>query len=231
MGGSRLGSRQPAPVGIVTIGQAPRPDIGADLRAILGPSVPVLEAGALDELDAGQIAQLAPAGSDFPLITRLRDGSTVVVGKSRVLPLLQERLDQLAARGARLFAILCTGRFPAFRAPGPVLFPERVIAGTVEALGVRRLGLLPALPGQAAEVHQRWARAGFEPVVAPASPYGEDQAILEAVAQLRTARVQIAVLDCQGYRLRHRDLVRGVLDCPVLVPTALTGRWLQELAA
>lgn len=218
-------------VGLVTIGQAPRPDIGADLRTILGPGVSLVEAGALDALDAAQIAALAPRNGEFPLITRLRDGSTVVVGKPRIIPLLQARLDELAERGVRLFVVLCTGAFPPFRAPGPLLLPERVIAATVRATGVTRIGLLPPLEGQAPEVRARWSEAGFDPVVAPASPYGSDDTILGAGEQLRDAGVELVVLDCQGYRLHHRALLRRVLDCPVLLPTGLVGRLIQELVA
>lgn len=223
--------RPRACVGVVTIGQAPRPDIGADLQAVLGPGISLREAGALDPLSPRQIAALAPGPGDFPLITRLRDGSTVVVGKSRVIPLLQARLDELSAQGVRLFVVLCTGKFPALQAAGPVLFPERVIAKAVEALDVRNIGLLSPIPGQVAEVRARWVAAGFDVTVVSASPYGEDADVIRAAEQLRDAGVGLAVLDCQGYRLRHRDLVREALDCPVLVPTGLVGRLIQELVA
>jgi protein AroM len=218
-------------VGAVTIGQAPRPDICGDLRSILGHGVPLLEAGALDGLGSDQIAALAPEDGEFPLITRLGDGSTVVVAKPRIIPLLQQRLDELAERGARLFVILCTGAFPAFRAQGPVLLPQRVLAKAVEALGVRRVGVLPPLEGQVEEVRARWTDAGFEPTVIPASPYEQDGVIIQAAEGLRNARVELAVLDCQGYRLRHRDVVRQVLDCPVLSPSGVMGRLIQELVA
>ncbi len=227
---SQRGWSSPA-VGLVTIGQAPRTDICADLRSIVGPTVCLLEAGALDPLAPDEIAALAPGAHDFPLITRLRTGETVQVAKARIVPLVQARIDDLARQGARLFVVLCTGEFPAFRAPGPVLLPQQVVARSAEALGVHRVGILPPLPGQAVEVRRRWAAAGFEPTVVPASPYGTPEAILEAAGVLRTADAELVILDCQGYRLEHRELLRPVLDCPILVPTGLVGRLVQELVA
>ncbi len=67
-------------ISLVTIGQSPREDV---VVSMFGDSVPasVIEAGALDELDFSEIAELYPEPGDQPLVTRRRDGSEVVIGK------------------------------------------------------------------------------------------------------------------------------------------------------
>ena len=52
-------------IGLVTIGQAPRTDVVPEMRALLGPVVEVLEAGALDGMTPEEIAMLRPHEGDY----------------------------------------------------------------------------------------------------------------------------------------------------------------------
>src|SRR5688500_12224285 len=65
-------------IALVTIGQSPRPDVSSSMfneptRQRL------LEAGALDGLSDAMIHALTPVDGDHPLVTRLGNGSEVVV--------------------------------------------------------------------------------------------------------------------------------------------------------
>ncbi len=73
-------------VGLITVGQSPRSDVVPDMAEILGGDVEIVEAGALDGLDRERIATLAPEGDDEILVTRLTDGRSVFVGKTRMIP-------------------------------------------------------------------------------------------------------------------------------------------------
>ena len=73
-------------VGLITVGQAPRSDVVPDMAAILGGDVEIAEAGALDGLTLPLIASLAPEGDDEILVTRLADGSSVFIGKTKMIP-------------------------------------------------------------------------------------------------------------------------------------------------
>ena len=68
-------------IGLITVGQSPRSDVVPDMAAILGADADIVEAGALDGLDRGEIARLAPQGDDEIIVTRMRDGSPVFVGE------------------------------------------------------------------------------------------------------------------------------------------------------
>ncbi|MFD7510976.1 AroM family protein, partial [Streptomyces sp. NPDC059853] len=68
-----------APLGLVTIGQAPRTDLHEDAAPLLA-GIPFTEHGALDEDrfdgpgEAAARAAVAPAPGETPLVSRLRDG-------------------------------------------------------------------------------------------------------------------------------------------------------------
>src|SRR6185295_685956 len=86
-------------IGMITVGQAPRSDVVPDMAAILGGDVEIIEAGALDGLTREQIAPLAPEGDDEILVTRLADGSTVFVGKTKMIARIEARIAALEDRG------------------------------------------------------------------------------------------------------------------------------------
>ena len=78
-----------AKLGTITIGQAPRPDITPILERHLPPATACVHAGLLDGLARDEIEQrYAPRAGQATLITRLLDGSSVVVDKAGMLALL-----------------------------------------------------------------------------------------------------------------------------------------------
>ena len=117
-------------VGLITVGQSPRSDVVPDMAAILGGDVEIVEAGALDGLTREQITRLAPEGDDEILVTRLADGSSVFVGKSKVIPRIEAQIAALEDRGVTLNVLLCTGEFPQLAARRPA-------AGTRAGRGAR----------------------------------------------------------------------------------------------
>ena len=66
-------------VGAVTIGQSPREDVVQDLLPLMGEQVELIQAGALDELTREEVQAFAPGPEDYALISRLRDGSSVML--------------------------------------------------------------------------------------------------------------------------------------------------------
>ncbi len=114
-------------VGLITVGQAPRSDVVPDMAAILGGDVLIVEAGALDGLTREQIAPLAPEGDDEILVTRLADGSSVFVGKTRMIPRIEAKIAALEDQGVALNVLLCTGEFPKLAARRPFLEPHQLL--------------------------------------------------------------------------------------------------------
>ena len=219
-------------VGLVTIGRSPRPDVVPDMAAVIGPAVEIREAGALDGLSRGQIDALKPTGDDEILVTRLHDGTAVFLGKEKIVGLVEQRIAALERDGAALTALLCTGAFPRLHAARTLIQPHPVLLGTLRGLSwPGRLGVLtPSVP-HVPQTEARWRRDGFDPVVAPLSPYEEEDpaALARAAEAVRSGGAGLVVMDCMGFRRKTRDELRGMTGVPVLLANLLVARVITEV--
>ncbi|GIX47908.1 MAG: hypothetical protein KatS3mg131_2119 [Candidatus Tectimicrobiota bacterium] len=217
-------------IGLLTIGQAPRADVVPEMQAILGPQVTVLEAGALDGLTLEEIKALAPGPGDYVLATRLRDGTEVLVAREQIVPRLEQRIQELEARGVRVIGLLCTGSFPRLASRVPLLKPEPLLHALVQSLAGRgAVGVLTPSPAQRLQTQKKWQAMGVEAVVVAASPYGAPAALEQAGEALRAAGVTLVVLDCIGYTAAMKARLKAITGVPVLLAHALLARLLHEL--
>ena len=147
-------------VGAITIGQAPRTDVMEDIGDILGKELTLVQAGALDGLTAAEIEALRPDGTGNTLVSRLRDGTGVILQEQKILPLLQQRILELEEQGVRAILLMCTGEFPeGFRASVPLIYPSKVICGLVAGLdNVTRLGVITPEADQIRDIRRKWER-------------------------------------------------------------------------
>ena len=99
-------------IGAITIGQAPRTDVMEDLDDILRGDVELIQAGALDLLTLEEVETLRPDGTGNTLVSRMRDGTGVMLQEQKILPLLQQRIHDLEEQGVSAILIMCTGEFP-----------------------------------------------------------------------------------------------------------------------
>ena len=149
-----------------TIGQTPRPDLTADLEQRL-PGTVIEVRGALDGLPAGRIP--ACGSCDYPLETRLRDGTRVVIDAAFVEDRLQRALE--ASRGDVLaYLLLCAGPFPALTPPVgpggraiPLIRPFETAVRVLGERGYERLAVLVPFEAQAGPAERKWRAAGFAP--------------------------------------------------------------------
>jgi len=216
-------------VGLVTIGQAPRVDVVPEMADLMGPGAEIIERGALDGLTADAIARLAPAGDDEVLVTRLADGSAVFVGKPRVTPLVQARIDEVEAAGAALTVLLCTGAFRGLRAARALVTPETVLVGVLRGIAFPgRLGVICPSARHVAQTDARWRGHGFDPVVVPMSPY-EHAPAPDAAGMFRSEGVGLVLLDCMGFRRDARRALQDALGVPLVVANLLVARVVGEM--
>ncbi|HTK93606.1 MAG TPA: AroM family protein [Verrucomicrobiae bacterium] len=219
-------------VGMITVGQAPRSDVVPDMTAILGSDVEIVEAGALDGLSRAEIAPLAPEGDDEILVTRLADGSSVFVGKTKMIPRIEAKITALEDRGVALTVLLCTGEFPKLRARRPFLEPQQLLLGLLHAMVFPgRLGVLTPSERHVPQTLARWRACGFDAHVAPLSPYEEHDpaAVRRAAEALRAGNAGLVVMDCIGFRRKTRDEVAALTGAPTLVANLLVARVAAEL--
>jgi protein AroM len=222
-------------VGMATIGQTPRIDVVPAMARILGPDVKTVEAGALDGLDAAEIAALAPATGEQPIVTRLRDGSSTRLSHRAIIPRMQRCVDDLTAQGAEFVVMLCGADWSEVRSDKLIVNPGKLFPNIVSALAAgRRLGIIKPDGGQVEGETRRYAGLGIDARVTSASPYAGDARIdlaRRAAEQLRAQQVDLVWMTCVGMDERMRETVQEVVRRPVILAQALLGRVVAEVVA
>ena len=73
-----------ARMGVVVIGQSPRPSIAAEISALLSPGVAIELRGALDGMSRAEIDAIPPRDGTDALFTLLPNGDAVKISKKAV---------------------------------------------------------------------------------------------------------------------------------------------------
>jgi len=218
-------------IGFLTIGQSPRQDVLEEIIPLLGPDKVIKEAGALDFLSQPEIGALRPEGDDFPLVTRLRDGAPVVVGKKKIVPLLRSRVEGLEKEGVDLLALLCTEDFDDLSSIKPLLMPVRIMRSFVFAVLTRgRLFVLVPLSAQKKAAERKWQRREISVNVEALNPYGGGGGLEAVFPAVEEASPDIIILDCIGYPLAIKESLRKGIKRPVLLPRLVLAAAIRELA-
>ena len=218
-------------IGMLTIGQAPRGDILPPLMEILGDGFEIVEAGALDDVTSEEIDQIEFEPDDYLLVSRMRDGTEVMITKRFILPRLQEKLRRLEEQGVGLTVIMCTGRFPKFESKGLVVTPQEILKGVLEATLKRgRLGVVYPAEEQMHMAETTFGREGVEVYADFLSPY-EGESDVEALAdRLADQDLDLILLNCFGFSSNVKAAVAERTSRPVILSNTLVARVLKELA-
>ena len=187
------------------IGQSPRPDLVAELAAILPESVRILEVGALDGIDPAAIPVI---GSDAanPLSTRLADGRRVVVDEPWIAPLLQRAVRRAEAAGADALLLLCAGGFGDLTSDRPLIRPSLAVARALHERAVRTIVVVVPSQAQIPASDAKWRGLGFDPRPIAASLSAGFDEVVEAAAQ-----AEAVVLDFVGHPAELIDRLERAL--------------------
>ncbi len=213
----------PPRLGVITIGQSPRPDLHA-VFAREAPHAEVLVRGALDDLDAEAIAKLASTGCDYPLLVRLHNGASAELPLTTVHQRVVAAAASFSDDGVYAIVVACAGAFPEVPCTVPVLLPGQLLPAAVRAM-VRshRIGVVSPIAGQLAAAEAKWRSDGFDPVMACASPVAEHE--IDAAAEtMRLARPELVVLDCMGHSDEYTQRFADRCRRPVVSAQSLTAR-------
>lgn len=216
-------------LGVVTIGQAPREDIGRSFGPHLDRAgIEIVQRGAVDGLTEDYIrSTLGPAGDETTYVTKLLSGRSVELAKQRIVPLLQECINELQSR-CDAIVVVCTGDFPMLTSTVPLYFPDQLLVQTARDRGVdSSLGLLVPLAKQATDIASKWDALGIPVYTAAATPY-ESSDLAAATAELAVHRPELIVLDCMGYTTAHGEAVQQASGCEVIVPQDFIPEYLAQ---
>ena len=216
----------------ITIGQAPRVDITADILPLLPQHVTLREYGALDDFTLEEIERrFAPAEGDEVLVSRMRDGRQARFAERFVTPLVQQKIDQAEAEGADATILFCTGVFPQFRHKKLFLEPQPLFHDAVQKLADGQVGVLVPMEEQIAQGYQFWGESGVDVEIACASPYGAFDRVVEAAKAFKGRELAFLCADCMGYSVAMKRAVETETGLSVLLPRTLAVRILCEFLA
>jgi protein AroM len=215
-------------VAFVTIGQSPRDDVLPEILAQTRAQLAVTERGALDGLDDAAVAALAPQPGEERLVTRLRDGREVLLGKPAIDRRLHAIMAELDEGGFDLLVLLCTGQFSRFTTRTPFIEPQHAVDHFAQGLayGAERIGVV--LPN-AAQIEEFHGIPEVATIIVSASPYlpGHEAALREAGAAL--AGADMIVMHCIGYTEAMRQVVKHAAARPVLAARRLVAHAIDML--
>jgi len=218
-------------MGVLYIGQSPRPENMKELQRIIGGQTQIFEAGSLDGLSLSEIEALPPSGSNDTLYTKLPSGKEVVISKKEVTRRAQAHLDEFEKQGLDVILVFCTGAFHGLRTSGRVVFPSAVLEGYLPAvLPEGRLGVFTPLPSQVEQTTLKWQRPNWELTVVPLIPSATgDDVIGPAAEQMVRAKLDLIALDCMGYTQEMKERIRTRTGIRTVLAVSLAARAVQEL--
>jgi protein AroM len=215
-------------IGLITLGHSPRPD-HEEVYERIAPGVPRTLVGALDGLSCAEARSLEDKLGDSPLVSLLSDKTTVEIPLPTLFPFIERQVDALASKGARLAVVLCCGGFPMINAPIKVLLPGMIMPAMIKAICPGgKIGIIVPNEAQEAAAVEHWQEQGMTVASAVVSPY-EDTGFTEAGEKFRSLPADLVAIDCMGFREEHRQRLRDLCGCPVLLPTTLAARVALEI--
>ncbi|HEX9468653.1 MAG TPA: AroM family protein [Bradyrhizobium sp.] len=219
-------------IGVVVIGQSPRPSVANEIAAVLSPGLEIDLRGALDGLTRAEIDAIPPIDGYDALFTLLPNGDSVTISKRAVEARAAIQIEKFAREGVKVAMLACTGKFPNLAPDGLVILPSAVLHNIVEAvLPMGRLGVFSPLPEQTALIARKWQRANVEIVGVTMRPGSDADAIDEAARKMSALSPDLVVMDCMSYTSANKARVRQAYDGPVILAIAAAARVVEELMA
>jgi protein AroM len=217
-------------MGVLVIGQSPRPEIEREIRLVVGADVEVSVRGALDALSRDEIDALGPERDADALFTHLPDGSDVEISKQGVIRHGELQLKALLDEGFDVVMVNCSGEFADWSRKYRVVFPSLVLDGLVRALSAgKKLGIFVPIEAQVEPLGERWRCFDAHAAVVAMRPTAADDELRECARTMAAQKPELLVYDCMSYTLRTKAIVEAVVGCPGLLAISSAARAAQEL--
>ena len=219
-------------MGVVVIGQSPRPALVAEIAAMLSPDVNIELRGALDGMSRAEIDAIPPNNAVDALFTLLPNGDAVRISKKAIELRASVQLARLRQEGVEVMMLACTGAFPNLRPEGLLVLPSAVVNRIVDAVLPRgRLGVFSPLAEQTALIAGKWQREGIEVVGVTLQPGSDDAAVDRAARAMAEKHPDLVVMDCVSYSSANKARVRLSYSGPVILAIAAAARVVAEMVS
>jgi len=200
----------------LTIGQSPRPDILDEMRPWWdGVSLDIEERGALDGLSREDVARAAPRGAEGRLVSRLHDGTEVLLEAEWVHHRVSELVRELDDGSIDVFVLLCTGKFHGLAPKGVLVAAGPVVDHGLAAIAESASSIGVLLPNEGQRETFRCEPAGGKRfLLSHASPYSGDR---WDTAARELEEADLVVMHCMGYTEPMRRKLAQKTGKPVLL--------------
>lgn len=219
-------------IGAITIGQAPRVDVTADIMRIFDGKAELVQAGGLDGLTREEIAEFAPQDGDYVLVSRLQDGSSVTFAERHILPRLQEAINRMESEGCSLIMMFCTGSFPETLSSKkiPMVYPCEILNRLVPLMTKKsNIICMTPSPLQVEQAEGKWRKYVNDVKAVAASPYGEWADLERAAEKVKDMDGDLVVMDCIGYTQEMKEMFAEKTGKNIVLPRTLLARVISEL--
>lgn len=219
-------------IGFITIGQSPRPDIIGEMKRIIGNEPQIIEEGSLDGLSKEEVFSLlssSPSDEEY-LVTKLRDGTSVVMPKNIIVKRIERVLKNFENQGITVAAILCVGEFPEYRFNGIVLKPGVLSLKVVSSLyQVGKCVIVIPLEEQRKGAMRRWSFSRIRPNIKVFSVNSDSKKLENLSEEIEQEAPDFVVLECMGFDEQMKQKIRSKVQCPVILPKTLLGYMIKEI--
>lgn len=216
----------------LTIGQAPRDDVLSEIIPLLSAKIKIEQAGALDNLEFEEIDRLKPEQNEFPLVSRLKNNAMAIVSRSKILPLLQEKIRELE-KECDLIALLCTEDFSELRSKVPLIMPFNLLKEQVEILKPEKLLIFVPLEEQIEMARKKWQHQGTQVLISALNPYKLtpflDPDAFFSKFITKTEEIDIIIFDCLGYPGHLLTLIASCRVKACLLPRVLLAHRINQM--
>jgi protein AroM len=198
-------------IGVITVGQAPRTDLIPEVEKFFPSDVEFIQRGVLDDFDEKKLKQIKPEPGQTTLVSRLKDGTSAKMAKEKIIPIVQQIIDDFNRDQVHLIILACTGEFKPFQSEIPIIYPDFLLNHVAQGIfrNKRQIGVIVPLREQYESIEQKWKSAGFEAICVDSSPYlFNEQSLIMAANELEQMNINTIVLDCIGYTQQMKDLVK-----------------------
>lgn len=218
-------------LGVITIGQSPRIDLTHDIKDILNKDMDIIEVGVLDKYTYEEVLEkFRPDDNEGILVSRMRDGTQVLLGEEKVIDKLQSCIDEIEEK-VDMVLLLCTGKFPKFNHKKPLIIPQKLLHSIVSKLDSHnKIGIIIPDIGQREQIKKFWSFVDVDLEIEVASPYKGMDDIQEVAKRFKDKPINYIVLDCMGYSVEMKKIVAKEAGKIVILPRTLITRVINELA-
>jgi protein AroM len=216
-----VGTKRTPRIAIITMGQTPRPDVLPELLALLG-DVRYDEFGALDGVPDTIIMEKAPRADELSFLTRLRDGTHVILEAGFVTRQTEALVETVDSQGYDLLILAMTGLMARPPTRTPLVHGQYTLDAWISALaaGNSRIGIIYPLTSQ----HSAFSDNDYGTLLQSShATIGGHHGTHLADAIDRVSGADLIVMNSVGYTAAMAQQVAGASGKPVVTACRIIG--------